>query len=142
MRDAVAYLRLNQGWSMFAPDAPRSDLTVVVDAATASGRHLDPYNAVGSLVADPRARSVPARLGHDALFCEYTARVPGQQNYDGIFAEWILAHHRRTRRRDDRIVRFDAYIVEQDSPPPGQTLPTNVRTRRFLSRDVSRRLWP
>ncbi|HXK17932.1 MAG TPA: hypothetical protein VNG33_09025 [Polyangiaceae bacterium] len=37
------YLRGNQGWSMFAPDAPREDGTLVVDATTKSGRHIDPF---------------------------------------------------------------------------------------------------
>lgn len=37
------YLRGFQGWSMFAPDAPRDDGTMVVDALTLDGRHVDPF---------------------------------------------------------------------------------------------------
>jgi len=37
------YLRGNQGWSMFAPNAPTEDGTAVVDATTKDGRHIDPF---------------------------------------------------------------------------------------------------
>ncbi len=37
------YLRGFQGWSMFAPDAPQEDGTMVVDALTVDGRHVDPF---------------------------------------------------------------------------------------------------
>src|SRR6185436_13820815 len=63
----VSYLRLNQGWSMFAPEAPRSDMTIVVDATTVDRRHVDPYNAAVANVADPSLREVPARLGLNAF---------------------------------------------------------------------------
>src|SRR5262249_19327416 len=35
--------RMLQSWSMFAPDAPRDDGTLVVDAHTAGGAHIDPF---------------------------------------------------------------------------------------------------
>ena len=35
-------------------------------------------------------------------------------------------------RPEDTIVRFEAVELWQDSPPPGQTEPTNIRKRRFL----------
>jgi hypothetical protein len=37
------YLRGFQGWSMFAPDAPKEDGTMVVDAVTLGGEHIDPF---------------------------------------------------------------------------------------------------
>jgi hypothetical protein len=37
------YLRGFQGWSMFAPDAPKDDGTMVVDAVTVGGKHIDPF---------------------------------------------------------------------------------------------------
>jgi hypothetical protein len=37
------YLRGIQSWSMFAPDAPKEDGTMVVDAVTVGGQHIDPF---------------------------------------------------------------------------------------------------
>jgi hypothetical protein len=132
LRAAVSYLRLNQGWSMFAPEAPRDDMTLVVDAVTADGRHLDPYNEIASAVADPHLRAVPTRLGHDALWCDYTVRIEGHGELHDIFKHWLFDHHKRTGRAEDRIVAVDAYIVQQNSPAPGEPGPHNVRARAFL----------
>jgi len=133
VRAAVGYLRLNQGWSMFAPDAPRDDLWIVVDAITKDGRHVDPWNEIASRVADPSLRTIPARLGQDAAYCDYTARIPDDGNLHEPFRNWILAYHRRTRRPEDRIVRFRAYVIEQQSPAPGETAARDVRARVFLN---------
>ena len=38
----------------------------------------------------------------------------------------------RTGRPEDRIVSFKAYVVEDDSPPPGERTPTNPRSRQFF----------
>lgn len=40
------YLRGFQNWSMFAPDAPTEDGTMVVDAITAGGKHIDPFTGL------------------------------------------------------------------------------------------------
>ena len=60
-------------------------------------------------------------------------RLPEQGSYNQAFIEWMLRYPERTGRVQDRIVRFDAYTVEQDSPPPGETTPRNVRSHKFLS---------
>jgi hypothetical protein len=61
MGAAISYLRLNQGWGMFAPNAPREDMMVVVDALTVDGRHIDPYNMRASLI--PVCASCPTGSG-------------------------------------------------------------------------------
>jgi hypothetical protein len=132
VRAAVGYLRLNQGWSMFAPDAPRDDMWVVVDAVTSDGRHVDPWNEVASRVADPSLRDIPPRLGQDAAHCDYTARIPDDGILHDPFRDWILDYHRRTRRPEDRIVNFRAYAIEQHSPAPGEPAATDIRSRVFL----------
>jgi hypothetical protein len=133
IRAAVDYFRLNQGWSMFAPDAPTQDQWIVVDARTSDGRHVDPFNALASRVADPSLRSIPERLGQSAAYCDYTVRIPDDELYHGPLRDWILDYHRRTGRPDDRIVHFKAYVVEQDSPAPGERQPNNVHARVFLT---------
>jgi predicted DCC family thiol-disulfide oxidoreductase YuxK len=130
---AVMYPHIFEGWSLFSPDAPLSDETVVVDAVTRDGRHVDPYNEVGSRVSSLPVESVPVRLGHDSFWCDYTLRIPDAGQYHQALIEWILRYHERTGRPEDQIVRFDAYVIWQDSPKPGAApVPTNIRKRRFL----------
>jgi hypothetical protein len=129
----IEYLRLNQGWAMFAPNAPRTDMWIVVDAVTQSGRHIDPYNLRASVVADPRLRSIPARLGQNVYFCDHTARIADDAEFHEPLHDWILNHGERRHRPDEDILRFDAYVVEQQSPPLGQLRPSDVKARVFLS---------
>ncbi|HVY40621.1 MAG TPA: DCC1-like thiol-disulfide oxidoreductase family protein [Polyangia bacterium] len=129
----VAYPRLIQAWSMFASDAPMSDMTMVVDATTADGRHVDPYSETSSRYPNPGLGGIPPRLDNNSFFFNYSQRLPEQGSYNQAFIEWVLRYPERTGRVEDRILRFDAYTVEQDSPPPGETTPRNVRTRKFLS---------
>ncbi|MFL5304708.1 MAG: DCC1-like thiol-disulfide oxidoreductase family protein [Polyangia bacterium] len=129
----VAYPRLIQAWSMFASDAPMSDMSMVVDATTADGRHVDPYSETSGRYANPGLSGIPPRLDNDSFFFNYSQRLPEQGVFNQAFIEWILRYPERTGHVQDRIVRFDAYTVEQDSPPPGETTPRNVRTHKFLS---------
>ena len=129
---AVMYPHIFQGWSLFSPEAPLSDETIVVDAVTRDGRHVDPYNEVGSRVSSLPVDSVPVRLGHDSFWCDYTLRIPDAPQYHQALLEWILRYHERTGREEDSIVRFEAFTVWQDSPKPGETQPTNIRKHVFL----------
>jgi predicted DCC family thiol-disulfide oxidoreductase YuxK len=135
----VAYPRLIQAWSMFASDAPMGDETVVVEAVTADGRHVDPYSEVASRYRYPGSDQIPVRLDNNSFFFNYSVRIPDQAAYHQAFLEWILNYPKRTHRPEDRIVRFDAICVENDSPPPGETRPHNLRRRTFLSYPPERR---
>jgi predicted DCC family thiol-disulfide oxidoreductase YuxK len=129
----VAYPRFIQAWSMFASDAPMSDESVVVEAITADGRRVDPYSQVAGRLPDPGVDEIPTRLDNDSFFFNYSVRIPDQGVYHQAFLEWILRYPIRTGNPRDRIVRFDAYKIENDSPPPGETTPRNVRKQVFLS---------
>ena len=123
----VAYPRFIQAWSMFASDAPMSDESVVVEAITAEGRRVDPYSEVAGRIPYPGIDEIPSRLDNDSFFFNYSVRIPDQGVYHQAFLEWILRYPIRTGHPGDRIVRFDAYKIENDSPPPGETSPRNVR---------------
>jgi hypothetical protein len=133
LRAGVDYFRLNQGWSMFAPDAPRHDMWIVVDAKTSDGRHVDPYNQLASRIADPRLRTLPHRLGQSAAYCDYTVRIAEHDIFHEPLRDWIMSYHRRTERAVDRIVSFTAYVIEQDPPLPGEHEPRNLQVRPFLT---------
>jgi hypothetical protein len=132
MLAAMTYLQLFQGWSMFAPDAPSGDMNVYVDAVTADGRHIDPFNAVASPAAPAPGPHIPDRLDQNSYFCDYLSRLPGHGELYGPFTDWILHHPERTGRPGDRITSFEAFVVEQDTARPGEPGPTNLRTRSFL----------
>jgi hypothetical protein len=132
MHATAAYFQAYQGWSMYAPDPPMSDLDIVVDAVTQDGRHVDPFNEAASPLAPNPGLRIPPRLGQDVLFFAYVLRLPWTPEYYQAFEEWILLYPRRTKRPNDTIVSFEAFLVEHDSPPPGEHQPRNLRSRSFL----------
>jgi predicted DCC family thiol-disulfide oxidoreductase YuxK len=132
MAAAVMYPHLFEAWALFSPDAPLGDETVYVDAVTRDGRHVDPYNQVGSRVADIPIDRVPVRLGNDSFWCDYTLRIPDSGEYHQALLEWILRYPERTGNPNDTITRFDAYVVRQQSPKPNETAPTRPHKRVFF----------
>jgi predicted DCC family thiol-disulfide oxidoreductase YuxK len=129
----VAYPRLIQAWSMFASDAPTTDESVVVDAVTVDGRHVDPYSEVSGRYKDPGHEVIPPRLGNDSFFFNYSSRIPFKPEYFTALQEWIQRYPVRTGNPLDAIVRFDAWMVEDDSPPPGEVVERNRKSKIFLS---------
>ncbi len=129
----VAYPRFIQAWSMFASDAPMTDLNMVVDATTVDGRHVDPYSEVVGRYPDPGRLQIPVRMDNDSFVFNYSGRIAENPAYHQALLEWVLHYPERTGRPNDQIVRFDCYIVEDDSPPVGQLQPRNIRSRIFLS---------
>jgi predicted DCC family thiol-disulfide oxidoreductase YuxK len=132
MADAITYPHIAEAWGLFSPDAPLSDEMVVVDAVTSDGRRVDPYNEAGSRVHTLPVEDIPVRLGHDSMFCDYTLRIPSAGAYHQALREWILRYPERTGHSRDSIVAFEARKLEHDSPPPGESSPSNVRTQVFL----------
>jgi predicted DCC family thiol-disulfide oxidoreductase YuxK len=133
IQELVAYPRLIQAWSMFASDAPTTDESVVVDAVTVDGRHVDPYSEVSSRYKNPGHEAIPPRLDNDSFFFNYSSRIPFKGEYFTALQEWILRYPQRTGNPQDAIAKFDAYILEDDSPPPGEMQERNRKSRIFLS---------
>jgi hypothetical protein len=128
----VDYLQFFQGWGMFAPEAPTEDFNVVVDATTADGRHVDPFNEAASPNAANPGFAFPFALGQNSLFCDYIVGIAHKGEYHQAFTEWIQKYPNRTGDENDRIVAFEAFVVTDDSPPLGETLPRNLRKESFL----------
>ena len=129
---AVSYLQLFEAWTMFAPDAPTTNMNVFVDAITADGRHVDPVSEEASPRYPFPGPNIPDRLDQNAFFCDYLPRIRQRADYHPAFADWILRYPERTGRSSDRIVSFEAFAVEQDRPPPGETNARDVRTISFI----------
>ena len=105
---AVMYPHIFEGWSLFSPEAPLSDETVVVDAVTRDGRHVDPYNEVGSRVSslpvERRARAPGPRFVLVRLHAAHSRRAhvpPGAARMDPALPRADRAR-RRTRSSASR----------------------------------------
>jgi hypothetical protein len=129
MQQIVQYPRLFQGWRMFSPDVPTGERMVYVDALTADGRHVDPYNEAASRVATLPVERIPLHMEQDEFWCDFTNRVPDSDTYWRALKAWIFDYPRRTGRPEDRIVSFEAKTFEQDNAPPGESEPKNFRTK-------------
>jgi hypothetical protein len=134
LRLLVEYPRFYEGWSMFAPDVSKHDSLLYVDALTADGRHVDPLNQAASRVYRLPLDAIPEYLDQDDSWLDYTAQIVGRDEYHGTLADFIRDYPRRTRNPADRIVSFEVWLLEDDSPPPGQTQPTNL-TRRLIFKE-------
>jgi hypothetical protein len=130
---AVSYMNLFQGWSMFAPDAPTQDFNVVVDATTVDGRHVDPFSEVATPAHPKPGLTIPAGHGPSWLFYGYENHLPRRPAYYQALREWILRYPARTGHPNDEIVAFKVFSVEDDSPPLGQRVPTNLRSTELLT---------
>jgi len=129
----IWYARLDQGWQMFSPDVPTGERHLYIDAVTFDGRHVDPFNEAGSRISKVPLEQIPPHLMQDQFWYDYEREIFGTEAYWRALKEWIFAYHRRTRRPEDRIISFDAKIIESDGPPPGETATTNTRTKVMFS---------
>jgi hypothetical protein len=122
----VDYPRLQQGWSMFAPDAPETDGTVVVDGVTADRHHIDPFTGKRPDLDAPLHG--PWYVG--TLFQDYFGRVPDWPDYQPELRKYLMSWQElEGRPRGDRLVSLTAYWVSSEAPLPGETRPRNVGRR-------------
>jgi len=132
----IEYPRILQGWRMFASEPSRIDSMIYVEAVTAAGVHVDPYNLVASDHAYPAGTVVPTHMGQSQFFVMYSERIPydGYANYRQAFAEWLVAYPDRTRRAEDCLLSYDVYLVTDRTPEPGsQAEPTPLERKRFMA---------
>jgi hypothetical protein len=133
MQQILGYPRMFQGWGMFSSDVPVGERMLYVDAVTFGGRHVDPFNEAGSRVATLPVERIPPHMEQDEFWCDYTNRIPERPVYWRMLKEWILAYHLRTNKREDRIISFEAKLIESDSPPPGEFEARNIRTKVMMT---------
>jgi hypothetical protein len=131
----IEYPRLLQGWRMFAPEPPRFDTMLHVDATTANGVHVDPYNAVASRQSFPDGDVVPENMNQSQFFTMYSDRIadPNYAAYRQAFLEWLLAYPDRTGKPTDCLTSFDVFLITDESPLPGSKAHSKpVKRERFM----------
>ncbi len=131
MADIVNYPRIFEGWSMFAPEPPYDDGHLVVDGRTVDGRKLDPFTGKPPDF-DP---FTPTGWGLDQLWCDYNNRIrfPGNAGARQFLRDYLLQLWRYNGHAKDRLVAFDVWWVQDDSPPPGQARGKPRRPERLVS---------
>jgi len=129
----IWYPRLTQGWQMFSPDAPTGERQLYVDAVTFGGRHVDPLNEVASRVSALPVTQIPPHLDQDEFWHDYIRGIPENEAYWRAMKEWIFNYHNRTGRIEDRIISFEARLIETENPPPGERGQRNIRTKVMTS---------
>jgi len=132
----IEYPRILQGWRMFASEPSRIDSMIYVDAVTADGVHVDPYNEIASDQRDPAGTVVPTHMGQSQFFVMYSERIPydGYAAYRTAFSEWLLAYPERTGRADDCLLKYEVYLVTDRSPEPDtRANATPLERRLFMS---------
>jgi hypothetical protein len=131
----VDYLRMGQGWMMFAPDAPRDDGTLVVDGVLANGVHVDPFT--GRPPDFDQALHGPLDYGEP--WCLYFNGVYGEESsflWPALRTYIAHLHDRPDARVAAPMNRFDVYWVSNQSPPPGSAQPYDIQ-RKLLFSSVS-----
>lgn len=126
----VDYTRLQQGWQMFAPDPPKSDVYIRVDAVTAAGKHVDPIAEAAGIDPEPESRTMPVQPGSDVFFVQYMERIHNDRRHHRPLQQWIERYHERTGSAADRITSYQVLRLEQDLPHP--TLPQPAALRQTV----------
>jgi hypothetical protein len=127
----IAYSRMIQSWNMFAPDAPREDGMLVLDAVMQSGEHIDPFTG--------RAPDFELGVFHpvpeSVMQCDYFfAMRVGNERYRGQLTNYLMRWHTLHGRPDrQRIVKFDVWWTTHSSPEMGSTKPGEVRREIIFS---------
>lgn len=114
LRSMAQKLRFLQGWFMFSPNPVMDDGTLVVDAVTVDGRHVDPFTG-----KEPNFDLLNAKsFGYNQIWSDYFNRMRLSQNsgFRDAMKEYMFRLPERTGRQEDTIVSGDVYWVQDMNP--------------------------
>ncbi len=125
-------LRFLQGWFMFSPPPVMDDGTIVVDAITVDGRHIDPFE--GGKPPDFDLLSAKS-LYLSQIWGDYFNRMRdnGYSAYRTAMQEYIYRYPERTGRPDDAIVSGDVFWVHDMNPRWNDTRSWNLAQDKLFS---------
>jgi predicted DCC family thiol-disulfide oxidoreductase YuxK len=108
--------RLVSRYDLFAPEPPKEDGVLIVDAQTRSGRAIDPMTG-----AEPQFQSTRFRLG--PLWAAYLERVRKKDagDFQRAFRDYLVkgGDTWSTDLSENQITGLDAYWLVYRSPAPG-----------------------
>jgi Vitamin K-dependent gamma-carboxylase len=127
----IAYPRIFQGWSMFAPTPPESDGRLVIDGRTRDGRRFDPLTG-----SEPVFEVHPAGTPRTNLIWGYFHTRIVEDRFRAYWSgvrDFVMTHHKLTGRPQDELTSFDAYYVSETFPAPGEKRAPPERRKLFSS---------
>ncbi|MBK7865381.1 MAG: HTTM domain-containing protein [Archangiaceae bacterium] len=135
MTAIIEYLTIPQGWSMFAPEPPKEDGRLVIDATLSDGSHVD-------LLSGQPPDFEPwlhAPWGFDQHWGELHIRMRNWKQHWRNFRDYLVRTPQRDGWRADLGIRdFEVFYVSSDCPPRGSTQTSlKEKTRLFGMHD-----WP
>ncbi|MFS8070878.1 MAG: hypothetical protein ACMG6S_31310, partial [Byssovorax sp.] len=113
--------RFLQGWFMLSPNPVMDDGTVVVDAVTIDGRHVDPFSihVQPFKLREPNFDLLHAKsLWLNQSWGDYFNRIhlPGNTAYRDSMKEYMFKLPERTGNPNDAIVSGEVFWVTDQNP--------------------------
>jgi hypothetical protein len=107
-------MRFLQGWFMFSPNPVMDDGTIVSDAVTVDGRHVDPFSGEAPNFDLLHAKS----LRYNQIWSDYFNRMhlPGNRNYRDAMIAYMRRLPERSGRPEDALVSGEVYWVKDMNP--------------------------
>jgi hypothetical protein len=107
-------LRFLQGWFMFSPNPVMDDGTIIVDAVTKDGRHVDPFWGKPPNFDLLNARS----FAYNQIWSDYFNRMHlgGNRAYRDAMIEYMQRLPLRTGNPNDEIVSGEVFWVRDMNP--------------------------
>lgn len=123
--------RFLQGWFMFSPNPVMDDGTLIVDAITIDGRHVDPFTGKEPFWDLTNARS----MRHNQIWCDYFNRMhlPSNTAYREPMKEFMYRLPERTGNPNDAIVSGDVYWIQDMNPRWGEKVPYKYEKVKLFS---------
>jgi len=138
LRALTHEMRFLQGWFFWSPEPAMEDETIVVDAVTIDGRHVDPF----SLTVAPYTLRAPdfdlvhARsLRRGQMWGMYFERIHQSWSADlwDPMKGYLLALPQRTGRAEDTLASGDVYWLSDHAPRWGEQEPYGLEKVKLFS---------
>jgi predicted DCC family thiol-disulfide oxidoreductase YuxK len=128
----ASWPRMLARWDLLAPEPPRDNEMLVVDAQSRSEQEIDPMTGAAP-EADLAARG-PARRGQ--IWADYLARIHRKEwiDYQRAFRDYLVKGGPARSRvgGSGQLIGLDAYWVSAPIPPPGEPAAGGEATREKL----------
>ena len=129
-------IQLNQGWFMFSPNPVMEDGTIVVDAVTVDGRHVDPF----SIHVEPYTLRAPdfdllhaKSLRTNQIWGDYFNRAHGAGPVRDAMKDYLLKLPQRTGRAEDTLVSGEVFWVTDMNPRWNETASYKLEKSKIFS---------
>lgn len=133
LTDIINYGQIPQGWSMFAPDVPRDDSRMVIDATLADGTHLD------LLTEQPPDFEAPHHGPYymNQHWCEMHARMRNWPQHWRNFRDYLYRLPRlKGWPAEKQVVALEVWQVSAKVPEPGTTTFTELTKVKLFDQNI------